>query len=141
MGLFTSPKPRQETRSLVIYCSWFCSFKVILNYEISITEYYKSVLVFNCCRDNGWHIFSGNELGALLGWWSWYCFHQANPDEDPSQLHMMASTVSSKFLKTMADAEGFSFTVFNFIIINCIVHSTAMISSHTKDTFLLMLWQ
>jgi len=61
-------------------------------------------------RDNGWYIFSGNELGALLGWWSWYSFRQANPHEDPSQLHMMASTVSSKFLKTMADVEGFSFT-------------------------------
>jgi len=61
-------------------------------------------------RDNRWHIFSGNELGALLGWWSWYSFRQANPDEDPSQLHMMASTVSSKFLKTMADVEGFNFT-------------------------------
>jgi len=61
-------------------------------------------------QDNDWYIFSGNELGALLGWWSWYSFRQANPDEDPSQLHMMASTVSSKFLKTMADAEGFNFT-------------------------------
>jgi len=61
-------------------------------------------------QDNGWYIFSGNELGALLGWWSWRSFRKANPDEDPSQLHMMASTVSSKFLKTMADTEGFSFT-------------------------------
>lgn len=61
-------------------------------------------------QDNEWHIFSGDELGALLGWWSWYSFRQANPDEDPSQLHMMASTVSSKFLKTMADTEGFIFT-------------------------------
>ena len=86
-------------------------------------------------------MFSGNELGALLGWWSWYSFHQTNPDEDPSQLYMMASTVSSKFLKTMADTEGFSFTVFDFIIISCIVRSTAMISSHHKDTFYVMLWQ
>jgi len=61
-------------------------------------------------RDNEWDMFTGNELGALLGWWSWYSFHQTNPDEDPSQLYMMASTVSSKFLKTMADTEGFSFT-------------------------------
>ncbi|XP_023704077.1 phosphoglucomutase-2 isoform X3 [Cryptotermes secundus] len=59
--------------------------------------------------DNEWYVFSGNELGALLGWWSWYSHRRRNPDENPSQLYMMASTVSSKILKTIAAAEGFNF--------------------------------
>lgn len=58
-----------------------------------------------------WYIFSGNELGALLGWWSWYTHRKRGPREDPSQLYMMSSTVSSKILKTMAAKEGFNFIV------------------------------
>lgn len=34
---------------------------------------------------------------------------QANPDADPKQVAMLASTVSSKVLSGMAKAEGFVF--------------------------------
>ncbi|XP_071152090.1 phosphopentomutase-like [Mytilus edulis] len=56
-----------------------------------------------------WHIFSGNEIGALLGWWSWLSFRQKNPDVPASEVYMLASTVSSKILQTIARNEGFNF--------------------------------
>ncbi|CAC5362470.1 PGM2 [Mytilus coruscus] len=56
-----------------------------------------------------WHIFSGNEIGALLGWWSWLSFRQKNPDVPASDVYMLASTVSSKILQTIARIEGFNF--------------------------------
>lgn len=31
-----------------------------------------------------WHVFSGNEIGALLGVWVWEEWRRANPDEDAS---------------------------------------------------------
>ena len=66
---------------------------------------------FNIFREQGWHVFTGNELGGLLGWWCWHSYRELNPKEDASDLYMMASTVSSKILKTMAAAEGFQFFV------------------------------
>ncbi|KAK3576083.1 hypothetical protein CHS0354_014087 [Potamilus streckersoni] len=56
-----------------------------------------------------WKIFTGNEMGALLGWWSWYTFHQKNPNVPASDVYMLASTVSSKILHTIAQKEGFNF--------------------------------
>ncbi|KAJ8298163.1 hypothetical protein KUTeg_024694 [Tegillarca granosa] len=56
-----------------------------------------------------WHIFSGNETGALLGWWSWFSFHQKYPDVPASDVYMLSSTVSSKILHTLSQKEGFNF--------------------------------
>lgn len=56
-----------------------------------------------------WHIFSGNEIGALLGWWSWFSFVQRYPDYPVGELYMLASTVSSKILQTIGNKEGFQF--------------------------------
>ncbi|KAJ3090062.1 Phosphoglucomutase-2 [Quaeritorhiza haematococci] len=54
-----------------------------------------------------WHIFSGNELGSILG-----CFlldaHKATQKQD-KKTAMLASTVSSKMLKAVAEREGFHF--------------------------------
>ncbi|KAJ8674222.1 hypothetical protein QAD02_005484 [Eretmocerus hayati] len=60
-------------------------------------------------KDNKWHIFSGNELGALLGWWMLHAFRVRFPDADVSDAYMLASTVSSKILASMAKREGFQF--------------------------------
>lgn len=59
--------------------------------------------------DGTWHIFSGNETGALLGWWSWFSFVQRYPEYPVSDLYMLASTVSSKILQTIGNREGFNF--------------------------------
>ncbi|KAJ9598204.1 hypothetical protein L9F63_011108 [Diploptera punctata] len=59
--------------------------------------------------EQGWHIFNGNELGSLLGWWCWHSYRERNPGEDLNNLYMMSSTVSSKLIKTMASIEGFQF--------------------------------
>ncbi|XP_059470245.1 phosphopentomutase [Neocloeon triangulifer] len=56
-----------------------------------------------------WHVFSGNELGALLGWWTLYSYRTKNPKADMSKIYMLASTVSSKLLRSMAKKEGFNF--------------------------------
>ncbi|KAG8303108.1 Phosphoglucomutase-2 [Homalodisca vitripennis] len=60
-------------------------------------------------RSGEWKVFTGNELGALLGWWSLYTYQRRNPDSDLSNVYMISSTVSSKILKTMAKQEKFNF--------------------------------
>jgi phosphomannomutase len=56
-----------------------------------------------------WHVFTGNETGAMLGHWMWRSWRKANPDADASNVYMLASTVSSSMLGAMAAAEGFKF--------------------------------
>ncbi|XP_045473084.1 phosphoglucomutase-2 isoform X1 [Harmonia axyridis] len=56
-----------------------------------------------------WKIFTGNELGALLGWWLLQCFKSNNPKVPMNDVYMVSSTVSSMILKTMAAKEGFNF--------------------------------
>ncbi|CAJ1397393.1 unnamed protein product [Effrenium voratum] len=56
-----------------------------------------------------WHVFTGNELGALLGHWAWRLWRQSHPDQSPDKVCMVASTVSSKFLGRVAATEGFRF--------------------------------
>jgi phosphomannomutase len=57
----------------------------------------------------GWHVFNGNELGTLLGCWEWEEFRRLHPDVPPSRASMVASTVSSKMLRAVGEAEGFGF--------------------------------
>ncbi|XP_052794859.1 phosphopentomutase-like [Mya arenaria] len=56
-----------------------------------------------------WVVFTGNEIGALLGWWSWFSFSQKFPTLPASDCYMYASTVSSKILAAIAKKEGFHF--------------------------------
>lgn len=56
-----------------------------------------------------WHVFSGNELGVLLGWWSLQCIKEKNPNVNLKNCYMLASTVSSKILQTMSRVDGFNF--------------------------------
>ena len=54
-----------------------------------------------------WKVFTGNEIGALLGWWLFY-IHPTQKAGDP-QLAYVASTVSSKMLRSIARKEGLRF--------------------------------
>ncbi|XP_033976669.1 phosphoglucomutase-2 [Trematomus bernacchii] len=58
-----------------------------------------------------WRVFTGNELGALLGWWMFRCWKEQNSDAaaEVKNLYMLASTVSSKILRAIALKEGFHF--------------------------------
>ncbi|KAJ8968678.1 hypothetical protein NQ317_003907 [Molorchus minor] len=47
-----------------------------------------------------WKVFTGNELGALLGWWMLHCFKIKNPTEPLSNVYMISSTVSSMILRS-----------------------------------------
>ncbi|CAB4008827.1 phosphoglucomutase-2-like isoform X3, partial [Paramuricea clavata] len=62
-------------------------------------------------QTNGsWKILSGNEIGTLLGWWLMECHKKNHPNDIPGEkVSMVATTVSSQILKTMALAEGFKY--------------------------------
>ncbi|XP_023152101.1 glucose 1,6-bisphosphate synthase [Amphiprion ocellaris] len=58
----------------------------------------------------GWKVFTGNELAALLGWWMFFNWKESHPDPaDTQNVHMLATTVSSKILQAFARIEGFHF--------------------------------
>ncbi len=58
-----------------------------------------------------WKIFTGNELGALLGYWMLHCYRNRVDKSFKSQKGpaILATTVSSRFLKFMCRAEGVYF--------------------------------
>ncbi|KAK9540157.1 hypothetical protein VZT92_002626 [Zoarces viviparus] len=57
-----------------------------------------------------WRVFTGNELGALLGWWMFSCWKEQNCDAAAvKNLYMLSSTVSSKILRAIALKQGFHF--------------------------------
>lgn len=56
---------------------------------------------------NKWHIFTGNQLGILLGAYIFERYPKSKPRE---KLGMLASTVSSRMLSALAAKEGFHFT-------------------------------
>ncbi|XP_064159155.1 glucose 1,6-bisphosphate synthase-like isoform X2 [Anguilla rostrata] len=60
--------------------------------------------------NNRWKVFTGNELGALLGWWMLFTWKEAHSNPgDAARVCMLATTVSSKILQTFARAHGFHF--------------------------------
>ncbi|XP_056612436.1 glucose 1,6-bisphosphate synthase-like isoform X1 [Triplophysa dalaica] len=60
--------------------------------------------------NNGWKVFTGNELAGLLGWWMLFNWKEAHPvPSDTERVYMLATTVSSKILKAFARIEGFHF--------------------------------
>eukprot|EP01083_Nonionella_stella_P083236 230077_1 len=59
--------------------------------------------------DGAWYIFSGNEIAALLADWAWVNWRRQNPTEDASKAVMVASTVSSHFIESMAESNGFKY--------------------------------
>lgn len=69
-------------------------------------------LFFFSLSSGEWKVFSGNELGALLGWWIFTCWKNQNRDACAiKDVYMLSSTVSSKILRAIALKEGFHFEV------------------------------
>ena len=63
----------------------------------------------NVCKQDGgkWKIFSGNEIGMLLAHW---LFRKAvEKGKSPNKLAVVASTVSSKMTRALAEKEGMRF--------------------------------
>lgn len=60
-------------------------------------------------RTKQWKVFTGNELGALIGWFSLHCYKLQHPNADLNECYFLASTVSSKMLRAIANAEGLHF--------------------------------
>ncbi|ENN75388.1 hypothetical protein D910_05467 [Dendroctonus ponderosae] len=55
-----------------------------------------------------WKIFTGNELGALLGWWMLHCYEIEHKNAPMDRIYMLSSTVSSRILQIIAKARGFN---------------------------------
>lgn len=53
-----------------------------------------------------WHIFTGNEMGALLGWWLLEQYHAQVNHMPESEVYIMASIVSSKMLRAIVKGRG-----------------------------------
>jgi phosphomannomutase len=69
-----------------------------------------AVAVKNVKGNGEWIILTGNEIASVFADWTFYNWRKKNgPDADPSKLLMVASTVSSKQLKSMAKIEGCQF--------------------------------
>ena len=60
--------------------------------------------------DSPWTLLTGNQMGSILGAFLVEEFLFRNPDVNRSLIYVIASTVSSKFLKTLARHHGISFT-------------------------------
>ena len=59
-------------------------------------------------KANGsWRVFTGNQIGAILGWWALRC--AKNNHVNLPDAVMVSSAVSSMILKSMAEKEGFHF--------------------------------
>uniref|UniRef100_A0A7S3KVY3 Uncharacterized protein n=1 Tax=Amphora coffeiformis TaxID=265554 RepID=A0A7S3KVY3_9STRA len=59
-------------------------------------------------RTNGqWHVFTGDQIGVMLGHWLWMQAKDSSDDTRP--ISMCASTVSSHMLRQIAKVEGFHF--------------------------------
>ncbi|XP_019858103.1 PREDICTED: phosphoglucomutase-2-like [Amphimedon queenslandica] len=58
-----------------------------------------------------WRVFTGNEIGSMLGWWAMENFKKNNKNFDGSKVHLICSTVSSKLLRSIAKVEGIQFSV------------------------------
>ena len=83
-------------------------------------NYYVTCFIFS----GTWKVFTGNEIGSLLGWWQLQVHKKqasgkADPTDvyslaqtDPTNVYFIASTVSSKMLKSIANIEGLSFEVY-----------------------------
>lgn len=70
--------------------------------------------VLLCLYSGEWRVFTGNELGALLGWWMFHCWKENQGEKFKSSVkdvYMLASTVSSKILRAIALKQGFHFEV------------------------------
>uniref|UniRef100_A0A3Q3IXP9 Phosphoglucomutase 2 n=1 Tax=Monopterus albus TaxID=43700 RepID=A0A3Q3IXP9_MONAL len=86
----------------------------VLTLSFALAEKEGAPCLFTLCLSlyvsGQWRVFSGNELGALLGWWMFRCWKQQNSDAAAvKSLYMLSSTVSSKILRAIAVKEGFHF--------------------------------
>ncbi|KAJ8721282.1 hypothetical protein PYW07_002057 [Mythimna separata] len=55
---------------------------------------------------SSWHVFTGNEMGALLGWWLLEQYYARETRMPESEVYIMASIVSSKMLRAIAKGRG-----------------------------------
>lgn len=80
-------------------CTLHCKMITMINFLCDFCNY----------SSKQWKVFTGNELGALLGWWALECYKRQNPGKSMDDCYMLASTVSSKILRAIAGQAGFHF--------------------------------
>jgi len=67
--------------------------------RLAVCEYQKD--------ESKWVVFSGNEIGVLLGYWAMKRYSQNSGD--PKTAAVIASVVSSRMLRAVAQKEGFQY--------------------------------
>ena len=106
---YPNPEEGKESLSLSIQTANSCGSSVILANDPDADR----LAVAEKLPSGKWKVLSGNELGTLIGWWILENHKQKilNDDSVPkmSDCFMLSSTVSSRILSTMAQAEGFNF--------------------------------
>ena len=68
--------------------------------KMQIVNCNEIILICKICRKD-WHVFSGNEIGALLGYWQLHIY-TTKFKMDRSDLVFVNSAISSKMLRSMA---------------------------------------
>ncbi|KOB76752.1 Phosphoglucomutase [Operophtera brumata] len=53
-----------------------------------------------------WKLFTGNEMGALLGWWLLQQYYKRHPTASEAEVYVLASIVSSKMLRAIVQGRG-----------------------------------
>ncbi|KAK2170492.1 hypothetical protein NP493_1150g00010 [Ridgeia piscesae] len=62
-----------------------------------------------CFCSGQWQVFTGNDVGALIGWWLWTSLKKEAEPRCAADVYCIASAVSSTILKSLAAKEGFTF--------------------------------
>ncbi|XP_030372628.1 glucose 1,6-bisphosphate synthase [Scaptodrosophila lebanonensis] len=102
---FPNPEEGKTSLELAFKRANMCNTPIILANDPDADR----LAVAEIDREKKWKIFTGNELGALLGWWALENYKFREPEGDISNCVMIASTVSSKILRAMGEQEGFTF--------------------------------
>ncbi|XP_039751581.1 phosphoglucomutase-2 [Pararge aegeria] len=57
-------------------------------------------------ESKSWKVFTGNEMGSLLGWWILHQHTKHGSVQDEDEIFLLASFVSSKMLRAIAKGKG-----------------------------------
>lgn len=80
-------------------------------------------LIYNRTIDGNWHIFTGNEIGVMLGHYQIQKYLATRGTDNEGKAAVLTTVVSSRMLKGIADKEGIHYAATltgNFIPYSCL---------------------
>ncbi|KAK7863518.1 hypothetical protein R5R35_004971 [Gryllus longicercus] len=102
---FPNPEEGKSALNLAFQTADSCNSTIILANDPDADR----LAVAEKLENGEWRVFTGNELGALLGWWTLFCHKKRSTNVPLKDVYMLSSTVSSKILQSMSKVEGFTF--------------------------------